>query len=90
MVTFDELHGGHPDQARPLVGDGRVDVLGQARLIEGRAVGELFLDTADGATVVVVLRQGADGAARVEIHNRNDYALDVVVGDEVVYTAPTF
>lgn len=85
-MSFEQKYEGHPDAARPQVGDGRVDILGQARKIDGRATGEVFVDTADGRTVAVVVQQADDGALRVEIHNWEDRTpVEVFVNDERVY-----
>jgi hypothetical protein len=85
-MSLDELHGSRSGAPRPTATDGRIDVLAQARIIDGSAIGELFVDLADGSVVVVVVRQDAEGEVRVEITNREERApLDVFVNGEQVH-----
>ena len=68
-----------------------MDLLGQTRMVDGQAVGEIFVDLADGATMAVVVRRGNDGEMRVEVKNPGDrVCVDVFVNQERVYERVPF
>lgn len=72
------------------VTDGRVDILGQARVTGGRAIGEVFVDLPNGSGITTVVEQMPDGAIRVRVLNRGSAPLEVFVGDDRVYESVPF